>query len=59
MAARPRVVLYNYGSPRVGNKAFAEEVRCSLAGGSKLGWSVACKSGARRDCSPSFDMTQT
>lgn len=26
-AAAPNVVLYNYGSPRVGNRAFAEEVR--------------------------------
>jgi nuclear pore complex protein Nup85 len=24
---RPHLVHYNYGSPRVGNKAFADEVR--------------------------------
>ena len=29
--SRPRIVHYNYGSPRVGNKAFAEDVRCQLA----------------------------
>ena len=29
--ARPEIVNYNYGSPRVGNSAFAEEVRCLLS----------------------------
>lgn len=37
---RPHIVHYNYGSPRVGNKAFADAVRPSSAvmKGQRPGW---------------------